>query len=159
MIKLPSAFQVSECVRRLTRRETEVTVLAKPSATVKLPYAGTFHGGDRAVVAMCAADLAFAAFTGAALSLIPAESAQERIRTGALDEMLQENFAEVLNVLARIFVVPETARMTLLETVFPPRAVPATLEVAGAPANVARADYRIDIDGYGTGHLALWGRT
>lgn len=158
MIKMPSAFQVSECVRRLTRRESEVTLLAKPSATVKLPYGGTFHGGDRAVVAMCAGDLAFAAFTGAALSLIPAESAHERIATGALDEMLEENFAEVLNVLARIYVVPESARMTLLETVFPPRVVPATLEGAAPGAVVLRADYRIDIDGYGTGHLALWGR-
>jgi hypothetical protein len=157
MIKMPRAFQVSECVRRLTRRETETTLLARPSATVKLPYGGTFHGGDRAVVAMCAADLALAAFTGAALSLIPAESAQERIATGVLDEMLQENFAEVLNVLARIYVVPESARMTLLETIFPPRAVPATLEGAAPGAAVLRADYRIDIDGYGTGHLALWG--
>jgi hypothetical protein len=47
--------------------------------------------------------------------------------------------------------------MTLLETIFPPRAVPATLEGAAPGAAVLRADYRIDIDGYGTGHLALWG--
>ena len=157
MIKMPSAFQVSECVRRLTRRETETTLLARPSATVKLPYGGTFHGGDRAVVAMCAADLALAAFTGAALSLIPAESAQERIRTGVLDEMLEENFAEVLNVLARIYMVPESTRMTLLETIFPPRALPATPEPGNSSVMVLRADYRIDIDSYGTGHLALWG--
>jgi len=157
MIKMPSAFQVSECVRRLTRRESEVTVLAKPSATVKLPYGGTFHGGDRAVVAMCAGDLAFAAFTGAALSLIPAESAQERIRTGVLDEMMQENFAEVLNVLSRIFVVTETTRMTLLEPILPPCAVPTTLAPGVAATSILRADYEIDIGGYGLGHLALWG--
>ena len=156
MIKMPSAFQVSDCIRRITRRETSAKVLARPSAA-KLLYGGTFHGGDKAVNAMCAADLAFAAYTGAALSLIPAEAAQDRVKAGALDEMLAENFAEVLNVLTRIFVVPETERVALLEAVLPPRTVPATLESGGAPATVLRADYEVDIRGYGVGHLALWG--
>ena len=155
LIRLPTAFQVGECVRKLTRRDVEGTLLAKPAAT-PLPYGGTFHGGDRAVVAMCAADLAFAAFTGAALSLIPAESARERMAAGALDEMLEENFAEVLNVLARIFVVAESTRMTLLEPVFPPRALPVAPTPGPTPAAILRGDYRIDIDGYGVGHLALW---
>ncbi|RYE66290.1 MAG: hypothetical protein EOO79_07050 [Oxalobacteraceae bacterium] len=156
MIKMPSAFQVSDCVRKLTRREATVTVLAKPAAA-KLAYAGTFHSGDRAVIAMCAADVAFAGYTGAALAMIPADSAQERVRSGVLDEMMQENFAEVLNVLSRIFVVPETERMTLLKPIFPPCAVPARLEPSVAFTSILRADYEIDIDGYGVGHLALWG--
>ena len=75
---------------------------------------------------------------------------------GALDEMLEENFAEVLNVLARIFVVAESTRMTLLEPVFPPRALPVAPTPGPAPAAILRGDYRIDIDGYGVGHLALW---
>ncbi|UST52440.1 hypothetical protein NF681_00185 (plasmid) [Comamonadaceae bacterium OTU4NAUVB1] len=156
MIKLPTAFQVSDCVRRLTRRDATVTVLAKP-ATAKLAFAGTFHSGDGLLVAMCAADLALAAYTGAALALIPADSAQERVRSGALDEMMQENFAEVLNVLSRIFVVPETTRMALLEPIFPPRAVPEMLELGVPGTSILRADYAIDIGGYGVGHLALWG--
>ena len=73
MIKLPTAFQVGECIRKITRRETSVTLLAKPGAA-KLLYGGTFHGGDRTVMAMCAADIAFAAYSGAALSLIPART-------------------------------------------------------------------------------------
>jgi hypothetical protein len=158
MIKMPTAFQVSDCVRRLTRRETTVTVLAKPAAA-QLPYAGTFHSGDREVIAMCAADLAFAAFAGATLSLIPAESAQERIRTGALDEMMQENFAEVFNVLSRIFVVPETTRMALLEPIFPPRAVPVMPDPGATVTSMLRADYEINISGYGVGCFALWGVT
>ncbi|RZI54281.1 MAG: hypothetical protein EOP12_03745 [Pseudomonas sp.] len=156
MIKMPSAFQVSDCLRKITRRETSAKVLAKPSAA-KLLYGGTFHCGDKAVSAMCAADVAFAAYTGAALSMIPAEAAQDRIKAGALDEMLEENFAEVLNVLTRIFVVPETTRMALLEPILPPRALPATLTTGDASATVLRADYEIDIRGYGVGHLALWG--
>jgi hypothetical protein len=157
MIKLPTAFQVGECIRKITRRETSVTLLAKPGAA-KLLYGGTFHGGDRTVMAMCAADIAFAAYSGAALSLIPGESAQERVKAGVLDEMLQENFAEVLNVLTRIFVVPETTRVALLEPIFPPRAMPQTLELADAAARVQRADFEIEISAYGKGHLALWSR-
>lgn len=157
MIKLPTAFQVSECIRKITRRETAVMVLAKPGPA-KLPYGGTFHGGDRTVIAMCAADIAFAAYSGAALSLIPGESAQERVKAGVLDELLEENFAEVLNVLTRIYVVPETARVALLEPIFPPRAMPQTLELEDVSATIVRADYQVDISAYGKGHLALWGR-
>jgi hypothetical protein len=39
---------------------------------------------------MCAADIAFAAYSGAVLSLIPGESAQERVKAGVLDKRLQE---------------------------------------------------------------------
>lgn len=157
MIKLPTAFQVSECIRKITRRQTSVTVLARPGEA-KLLCGGTFHGGDKTVIAMCAADIAFAAYSGAALSLIPGESAQERVEAGVLDEMLQENFAEVLNVLTRIYVVPEAARVALLEAIFPPRAMPQTLEPGDAATQVLRTDYEIEIDAYGKGHLALWVR-
>ncbi len=157
MLKLPTAFQVSECFRKITRRETSVTLLAKPG-TAKLLYGGTFHSGDRTVIAMCAADIALAAYAGAALSMIPGESAQERVTAGVLDEMLQENFAEVLNVLTRIYVVPETARVALLEPIFPPNEMPRTLVLADPSAPIVRADYEIEISGYGTGYLALWSK-
>ncbi|RYF75318.1 MAG: hypothetical protein EOO22_05100 [Comamonadaceae bacterium] len=155
MIKLPTAFQVSECIGKITRRETTVKVLPKPGAA-KLLYGGTFHSGDKTVVAMCAADLAFAAYSGAALSMIPGESAQEHVKAGALDETLRENFAEVLNVLTRIYMVPETTRMALLETILPPSAMPQTMQPGNAAAQVVRADYEIEISAYGKGYLALW---
>lgn len=157
MIKLPTAFQVSECIGKITRRETTVKVLPKPGPA-KLLYGGTFHSGDRTVVAMCASDLAFAAYSGAALSMIPGESAQEHVKAGALDETLRENFAEVLNVLTRIYMVPETTRVALLETILPPRSMPQTLEPDGTAGRVWRADYEIEISAYGKGHLALWSR-
>jgi hypothetical protein len=46
--------------------------------------------------------------------------------------------------------------MTLLEPVFPPRALPVAPTPGPTPAAILRGDYRIDIDGYGVGHLALW---
>ena len=155
MIKLPNANQLAFSIGKLTRRSVEATLLAKPAA-VKLPYGGTFHGGDKTMIAMCAADLAFAAYTGAALAMIPADAAEERIKAGALDQDLEENFAEVLNVLTRVFIVPDTHRVALIGAISPPNALPATIEGAAA-ASVKRADFELDLDGYGRGYLTLWG--
>lgn len=154
MTQLPQAHQLATYLGRLLRRDVEAKLLSKP-APGKLAYAGTFHGGERTVIAMCAADLRMAAYTGAALSMIPPDAAQEQVATGALDETLSENFAEVLNVLARVYVVPESRRVTLLQSIFPPAAAPASID--GVPAGqVKRADFEVTLDGYGTGLLTLW---
>lgn len=157
MIQLPQANQLASYLGRLLRRDVEAKLLAKPAAG-KLAYAGTFHGGERTPIAMCAADLRLAAYTGAALSMIPPDAAQEQVDAGALEETLAENFAEVLNVLARVFVVPESHRVTLLSSIFPPAGVPATLEGV-PPAQVKRADFELTLDGYGSGLLTLWAAT
>lgn len=143
-------------MRKLVRRECGVTVLAKPGPA-KLLYGGTFYSGTKTPIAMCAADLAFAAYAGAALSMLPGDVANDQIKTGALDEILEENYAEVLNVLARIFVVEDTTRMTLLEAIMPPKVMPSGLVTEGEPVKIRRADYEIKVTGYGKGTLALWG--
>ena len=150
MTQLPQAHQLATYLGRLLRRDVEAKLLPKP-APGKLAYVGTFHGGERTVIAMCAADIAFAAYAGSALSLVPPDVAESNIRAGALDEAV----AEVLNVLARVYVVPESRHVTLLQSIFPPAAAPASID--GVPAGqVKRADFEVTLDGYGTGLLTLW---
>ena len=95
------------------------------------------------------ADLGFAAYSGACFSLIPADAAEESIGAGALDESMQENFAEVLKIASRLFTVSGGGRVALKTSLFPPAALPAEA-LAGTGTH-----FNIDIDGYGTGVLCL----
>lgn len=149
---LPNADQAARQLKLLLRRAVDVSVVPAP-AKGALALAGQYRCDDGGVVGHCAADLAFAARAGAAFSLIPADAAADAIKQRALDDTLRENFAEVLNVVSRLFVPTQGQRVTLRETFLPPTAPPAeALPVAGTPGGVC---FKVDIDGYGEGLLSL----
>jgi two-component system chemotaxis response regulator CheY len=104
-------------------------------------------------VAVCIAEIAFAAATGAALSLAPAATAAEWANAGVLTEAIAQNFYEVANVLAAV-ANPGGARCTLAEVMLladfeqPPNHE----ELSASPHQV---NLEATIDGYGSGRLAL----
>lgn len=154
MLSLPTAAQVERSLGLLLRRAVEASM--QPAATrCRFAAAGSYHGGDRAPLAWLAADLPLAAHLAAALSLVPADAADDRVRAGALDDTLRENFAEVLNVGARLIVRDDAGRLTLLQTAFGEPAVAALLPPA--TARLRRAVFKVEVDGYAEGLLGLWG--
>lgn len=146
MLSLPTAAQVERSLGLLLRRAVEASM--QPAATrCRFAAAGSYHGGDRAPLAWLAADLPLAAHLAAALSLVPV--------VGVLDDTLRENFAEVLNVGARLIVRDDAGRLTLLQTAFGEPAVAALLPPA--TARLRRAVFKVEVDGYAEGLLGLWG--
>lgn len=146
MVTLPTADELSQSLSALLRRD----VRARPMkvAAKGLPIAGTYVGGDGTPVGLVGADIAFAAYSGASFSLIPADTAQEAVDEKALGETLCENFAEVLNVLSRLFAVSGGGRVALKTTVFPPAAVPAQTATASV-------SFEVEVEDYGSGVLSL----
>lgn len=154
MLTLPTAAQVERSLALLLRRHVEAAM--QPVATrCRFAAAGSYHGGDRTPMAWLAADLPLAAHLAAALSLVPADAADDRVRAGSLDQTLSENFAEVLNVGARLIVRDDAGRLTLLETAFGDAALARLLPPA--TARMRRALFKVEVDGYGEGLLGLWG--
>lgn len=153
MLTLPTTAQLERSLSLLLRRGVDVST--QPVATrCRFAAAGSYHGGDKTPLAWMAADLPLAAHMAAALSLVPADAADDRVRAGSLDQTLCENFAEVLNVGARLMVRDDAGRLTLLQTGFG-EAAAALLPPAGA--RMRRALFQVEIDGYGEGLLGLWG--
>lgn len=148
--KLPALETVAQTLKAFVRREVEVTLA--PAGSVSLPLAGIYHDGSQRPVAACLSDITFAATSAAAFALIPARVAAESTAARALDESLSEIFAEVLNVMSRLFTSHDSERVTLREKFLPPQALPAQL---GMIAAGDRLDLAIDIDGYGRGRLVL----
>lgn len=149
--KLPALDTVAHTLRAFVRREVTVTPSARPGAGL-LPLGGIYHDGHQQPIAACLSDVTFAAASSAAFALIPPRVAAEAAAAKALDESLAEIFAEVLNVMSRLFTSRDDERVTLRDKFLPPQPLPAQL------ANVTQdqcLDLDVDIDGYGKGRLVL----
>ena len=135
------------------RRDVTATVI-KPLPETALFFAGLYVNGEGTVIGGCFADKAFAAYAGAALSLVPADAARECIAADEPDEILMENFAEVLNVCSRLFDRGSDQRVKLSAMEEPGTSRSATsLDMLRRPAK--RHDLELDIAGYGKGRLVL----
>ncbi len=134
----------------------EVMVAAKPAPKpAELKIAGFYRNGDGQPVAACLADISAAAFSGSALSLIPAASAKDFVKSGVIDdEDVRDNFYEVLNICSRLFAEEDAQRVTLDTVYFPPETVPAD-QTSTLSKSRQRNDLEITVDGYGKGRLAL----
>ncbi|MGZ4699007.1 MAG: hypothetical protein ACXVY4_16180 [Oryzihumus sp.] len=103
------------------------------------------------------ADLAFSAFAGAAIGLIPPNGAQVAIEEKSLPAAMQENLYEVLNVLASLFNA-EGLPHVKLHAAYSPGG-------AGAPSDARayacvlgrRLDLEVEIGGYGSGRFSVVG--
>ena len=113
----------------------------------------TKEGGATGVVGL--ADMALAAFAGAALTMIPAPMAERQADTGQLDDMVFENFKEIMNILASQFNAANTAHVKLGDVLrLPKDKLPAELE-AQLRKPFARLDFIVQIPNYGKGRLTF----
>lgn len=153
VIRLPNAIQVSQYWSKLLRRDIEVTDVRSP-AMARLTHGATYHDGDNVVVGGCATDIDLAAYASAAFCLIPPDAARENIQKRALDDLLRETYAEMMNVMTRVFDAPVDTRIALLQTYLPPDALPASI-TGPRTAPSKSAGFEVEIDGYGKGTLFL----
>lgn len=152
MSSLPTSEVVSHVFKSLLRRNVTVKELP-PGQPPQNASIGIYKLGDGLPAAACVADLSLAAFSAAAFSLIPARVAGESVKSGILEDGLDEIFGEVLNVTSRLFTSHETHRITLMQTSYPPSPVPDLLK---QKAQSPGAFFQVDIEGYGSGLLALF---
>jgi len=148
---LPSNDVVEQTLSAFVRREVFVKVA--PPGGAPLKFAGVYHDSSHQLVAACFADVAFAAASAAAFALIPAPVAREAAASGTLDESLTEIFAEVLNVLSRLFTSNDSQRITLRDKYLASGSIPADVQACASGPN--SLDLLVDIDGYGKGRLVL----
>lgn len=153
MATLPDDKALAKILTSMLRRTVEVKV-SKPAPDGELIATGHYVNGAKAVVAGCFADKAMVCFSGAAFSLVPAEAAKDALKDKELDEILQENFEEVLNICSRLFDAGSETRVTLTVKEFSAGSrSEKSIELLGKPAK--RSDYEVTIDGYGKGRMTL----
>lgn len=153
---LPETEDIRELMHGLLGRDVTVSRVApeKVDPTAKI-VVGLYEREDAKVGAVVAADLSIAAYAGAALALIPVGMANEGIGDGVLEDMLAENFQEVLNVGVRWFTAKGNPRLRLAEMYVPGGTRPPD-DVAVVMATPAeRLDVECEVAGYGKGRMRL----
>ena len=103
--------------------------------------------------AVFVADLPFCCWSGAALALLPAGLAQDSIKAGSLDKSLQDNFAEVANVLTAAF--REFGERVILGPVHYGKVATIAPELAPLLSAPRRLDLEVTVTGYGAGRCGL----
>jgi len=113
-------------------------------------YVATFIDDDDRLVGLCVCDKEFVAYSGAALSMLPADVAKEMIAGNSVTDAMVDNFYEVMNICSKLFMSETSAHLRLDKIVKPADGAEpiATLESA---AKVAPFD--VDIPRYGKGAL------
>ena len=116
----------------------------------------TYRDARGKIVAGCLFDFSMAAYSSAALSMIPAGAAEDAIEENSLPESLQENLHEVFNVAVGFFGNGKVGPNLRLHemSVYPPED---TDQLAGTLSSIsARKGYAVDIEDYGSGNMILF---
>ncbi|MGH9102557.1 MAG: response regulator [Acidimicrobiales bacterium] len=145
----PSVVTVLEALLRRS-----VTVGEAPPPRRELPRAfARYVNHDGRDAGYCIAELSLAASAGAALSLVPAATAAEWARSGALPATIQQNFHEVANVLAKA--VRGDRERCILAGVTVVADYEDPEEAESIPPGAAAVNLQVQIDGYPSGRMAL----
>lgn len=152
--QVPKDEEVSELLTGLLGRDVHA---AWSPGSYQLPPEGRiacYRTDDDELAAVAVADPAFACRSGAALVLIPAGSADESVEADAIPSTLEENFHEVVNIMASLLNADGSAHVRLAEvlTLRDPRPD----EVAAAVESpTKRRVFHATIDGYGRGTVTF----
>ena len=154
MTALPGADAVKGLLNGLFDRAVEAT--DEPAPVLKgrdVHVVGSYVDDQGAVRAVAFCDLVMGNVLGAALALVPPPRVEEALSSGGVLPELADNTREVLNVAASLF-NDGPLHLKLAQTWVVPEPV-ADDVVAFLREPAGRADVRVDVPGYGEGHVAL----
>jgi hypothetical protein len=153
---MPAPNTVANVLTDLLGKEVEVKlgepVTVKPNASISISI---FRDDKGRVATGMICDLSFAAYTGTALAMVPAEQGDAAIRRNELPESIYDNFREVINIVGgTLFNKPGSPHLVLREVFMHPTRLSMELKpLLTDPENWLFVD--TDIEDYGTGKLIL----
>jgi hypothetical protein len=149
--KVPTSARLAELLTGLLGKRINAKTATMPLRGPAV-CAAVYVAEEGTVGAYVVCDPAFAAWTGGALSLMPPAVAGEGAKTSKFTPAVMENYHEVVNICASLLLV--TGPHIRLASVHTPPAIPATV-TAALTKNQGRADFDVEVPGYGTGKVAF----
>ena len=115
-------------------------------------HIATFLNDEDELVALCACDNSFVAYSGAALSMIPPNTAEEMAKSGQITEAVVANFHEVMNICSKLMMSDTSAHLRLGKTLSPDQSASA---IAALETSATDSEFGVDIPRYGKCALAF----
>lgn len=152
---LPAPKEIRDLFADLMDREITLTTTAPLAPGPAVPASvGVLVDDSLEITALVVADLPLSAYAGAALGLVPLPAAEAAIEAGQLDDVLVENYYEVVNIISSLFNAPG-ARHVRLHALHPAGGdLDPNLRVRALTLG-RREDVELSIAGYGAGRLSL----
>ena len=153
--RVPAPKPVRDMLTDLLGRNVEVVLGAPYAPQHGEPGTLGVYVDDATIVrAVMVGDMAFSAYAGAAIGLVPVHGAKEAITTERLPQALEENLYEVLNICASLLNAEGLPHLRLYQMFAPGDLPPA--EVSNCARILGgRLDLSVEIAGYGKGRLSV----
>jgi hypothetical protein len=127
---------------------------AKLDASPKAkPYFGYYVADDDSPAGLVGCDLAFAANSGAALSMLPPNVAKEVLKSKELTDVMLANLREVMNICTRLLLKENTPHVRLVQLAEAGELPPAAAAILTGARG--RVDFEVGLGKYGAGVLAV----
>ena len=145
------AVLLGQILGRTVRAQKVAPTAPSPAGS---SLAAIYETDNSEITTVCLSDLALAANSGAALCLIPPDRTKESIQAGNLEDLLLENFREVLNILSQLFTISGPGRVKLKSVCKASQLCAEASKLISSPAR--RLDMKLSIDGYGDGRMSVF---
>jgi len=112
----------------------------------------SFISGDDKLVALAVCDTKFVAYSGAALSMLPVDVANEMISSNVVSDVIAGNFYEVMNICSKLLMTESGAHLRLDQTLSAEQSADAIAALQDSSHVTA---FGVDIPEYGKGTLSF----
>ena len=153
---LPQEIEIRQMLGMLFGDDLEIKSADAPLDTGadSKNAAAVFVSDSGEPVTACICDLPFAAFAGAALSMIPKGGAEDAARSGDLTETMLGNLHEIMNICSRLFMKSDTPHLKLEKLYVTIKDLPENAR-AMVDAIEDQLHFQVTIPGYGDGYLSF----
>lgn len=128
-----------------------IQVSAADRASFPGLYVATYNDDDGRLVALCVADVRFVARSGAALSMIAPEVAEEMIEADEVSDSILANFHEVMNICSRLLMKDSGGAHLRLDRSWRPDDTGVLVD--SLPDGGRKLAFDLQLQGYGDGAM------
>ncbi|MEM1229921.1 MAG: hypothetical protein AAGI15_05240 [Pseudomonadota bacterium] len=147
---IPKPDEIAPLLEMVFGEGVEMDLVDQPDP--KECHAATFICDEDKLVALCHCDPSFVIYSGAALSMLPANVADEMIKDKEYTDVVKDNFYEVMNICSKLLMSETSAHLRLAETLDPEAAAGLNEKLPEGVENVA---YRLKIPNFGEGQISF----
>lgn len=154
---IPSAKAVKDVIEATIGREVTITPVDKMDAhDAAGGLVATYCDDSAKLRAVICFSPEAAAYIGCSFALLPAGPAKEMASERSLRNDVVDNVSEICNVFSAVFEHPSNPDVRLARTYWPTAEIPDTL-ATHVFTHFNRADFVVEVNGYGSGRLCLVG--
>lgn len=152
-VQLPSTKLVAGLLSGIVGRDVTAEKAPPINLLQKAPRMyGTYRDPSTQMPCLAVCDMEFCGYVGGAMLVFPLSAIKDVIRTGKLEEGIQDCVREILNICSRIF--NDYSHQVFQDLYSSPAQLPPDA-AALLKSNHGRVDMEVEVAGYGSGQMTI----